>query len=243
MKQSLVIILIFSFVRLYAQTDKNYIVRTNLGYNYVHKDMIDAGFGVTNQNFGEINQKLSLNLNAGRRFGKSFIYGLGLGYNFSKQEFNPEVDRPQISGATGFGNMTFYSNSVITSRTVGPAIFIQYFSAITDRLTIAFDGFAKYEFTTNQTKNSLFNSIVLGQPFVYSNGYFKKTNLQRLGFGILPSVRYNILKNAGLELTYGLLQYTLKINDSRMDNSNKKTKTFDAGFKPENWLIGFYLKL
>ncbi len=70
-----------------------------------------------------------------------------------------------------------------------------------------------------------------------------ESDQQFLAIGIYPSLRFNILKNVGMELGFGNIEYSHKTNDSRTGVNGNKTKEFKIGFKPENWLIGFYINL
>lgn len=243
MRKIIIIFILLSFIRLNAQTDKKYILKVNLGYNSVSKDLLELDNGNWYQYyFGEIKNELKLDLNIGRKFRSSFYFGAGFQYNTSVQELNPEGEVPDTS-VNGFRYLSNFTNTVITDKTISPYISIEYFKPLTDHFTIAINAFVKYDFNKNSTKNTLYSRAVLGQPFVFTNEYFKETNLQRLGFGIRPSLRYNIFKSAGLEFTFGLLQYSNKIRDSRMEDLDQKSGTFSIGFGPENWLVGFYLKI
>jgi hypothetical protein len=244
MRKIICIILLFGIIHLNAQTEKKYLFRSGLGYKHVHYDMVDANNGgAYGTYFGQIINELALNFNASRKLNSSFYYGLGLLYNSSKQEFNPEADRPQINGSSGFGSMTQYVNTVNTDQTISPYLFIEYFNAVSDRFTIAFDIYTRYDLNTTKSKSILLTNHGLNQPFEYSSEYYKESNLGKLCGGIRPSIRYAVFKNAGLEFTYGRIEYSIKIKDSRTLNQNNKTNTFELGFGPENWLVGFYVKI
>ena len=97
MKQIFYLIFIFSFIEVNAQTDKNYILRTNFGYSFSHKDMLDAGaanFGW--YYYGVKNNDLNFTISGGRKLKSNFYYGLGLFYNTFSQETNPDDDIPKL---------------------------------------------------------------------------------------------------------------------------------------------------
>lgn len=244
MRKIICIILLFGFISLNAQTEKKYLFRSDVGYEHVHYDMLDANNGgAYGTYFGQVKNELTLNFNASRKLNSSFYYGAGLLYNSSKQEFNPESDRPQINGSAGFGSMTQYVNTVNTDQTISPYLFIEYFKAVTDRFIIAFDGYIRYDLNTTKSKSILLTNHGLNQPFGYSSENYKESNLSRLCIGIRPSVRYSVIKNAGLEFTYGIIEYSLKTKDSRALNQDNHTNKFALGFGPDNWLVGFYVKI
>jgi hypothetical protein len=64
-----------------------------------------------------------------------------------------------------------------------------------------------------------------------------------MDFGLRPALRFRLVKNFGLDFTFGILQYSLKIKDSRQNDLDKKTNAFQIGFVPNNWMLGIYLKL
>jgi hypothetical protein len=73
MKNLICLFLLFCFTALHAQTDKHYLIRSNIGYNYSHKDMLDAGNGFpTNGLFGQIDHEFNGSLSAGRRLNPNF---------------------------------------------------------------------------------------------------------------------------------------------------------------------------
>jgi len=64
--------------------------------------MLDASSGVLGNNiFGEINSTFSTSLAAGRKLKSSFYWGIGVFYNCSKNELNPDADVPDPSNSSG----------------------------------------------------------------------------------------------------------------------------------------------
>jgi hypothetical protein len=52
-------------------------------------------------NFGEINSAFSTSLAAGRKLKSNFYWGLGIFYNSSKNELNPDAGVPDFSNSSG----------------------------------------------------------------------------------------------------------------------------------------------
>ncbi len=246
MKKLYFLILLCSVLIANAQKEKKYILRTDFGYSYSHKDMLDAGSNNFGDNyFGEINSAFTTSIGAGRKLKSNFYYGLGVIYHSSKHEINPDADIPDFSGSPGYIQMQSYVHSLSTDKVISPYLFLQYFYNFTDWFSIAFDLYSKYDFYQNKT-NAIFY-----MPF-NSNGDFSyvkysenntETKKQILNIGLRPSLRFKLYKNFGLNFAFGILEYSLKINDSRDDELEKKTNAFKIGFSPNNWLLGIYLKL
>ncbi|MDP2723316.1 MAG: hypothetical protein Q8O72_11205 [Bacteroidales bacterium] len=78
--------------------------------------------------------------------------------------------------------------------------------------------------------------------FVISEELHESTEKEYFCFGLQPVFKLDICKNFGMELRLKLIEYTQKTYDSFI-NREKKTCNFEVGFKPENWMIGFYLRL
>jgi hypothetical protein len=59
------LILFFSIIAANAQQEKKFILRTDFGYSYSHKDMLDAGSNSIGLNyFGEINSAFTTSMDA-----------------------------------------------------------------------------------------------------------------------------------------------------------------------------------
>ena len=246
MKKALFTVLLFSIVTVYAQQDKKYILRTDFGYSYSHKDMLDASttaFGTNN--FGEINNAFTTSIAAGRKLKSNFYYGLGVFYNSSKYELNPDADIPDFSGSSGYIQMHSYVHSVSMDKAISPFLFFQYFLNLTDWFSIAFDLYSKYDFYQNNTDNIFYtpNPEPGDYTYVKVNESSVETKKQILNFGIRPSLRFKLHKSFGLDFTFGIVQYSLKIKDSRQDDLDNSTTEFQLGFAPNKWMLGIYLKL
>jgi len=233
------IIITLSFLQPYAQTEKNYLLRTNFNYFYKHKDKIDAGNGIIPQDgiYGVKTSNLSFAITSARKFKTCFYYGLGFSYNQAKEEINPNSDMSAASGS-GYSSNIIIQNTISGSRTYSPLIFIQYDNNLSDRFSVAIELYSKYDFSNFKTINTLTNFLP-----GYNNISEKFQKKQYLNIGLHPSIRFDIMKNLGTELTLELFEYTHKFKDSRMPDDSKKTSSFQIGFKPENWLLGFYLRI
>ena len=208
--------------------------------------MLDAKPDNFGQNyFGEINNAFSTSIGAGRKLKSNFYYGLGVFYNSSKHEINPDADIPDFSASSGYVQMTSYVHSVSTDKAISPFLFFQYFYDFTDWFSIAFDLYSRYDFYQNKTNRIYYtpNPEPGDYTYIKINENSTETKKQILNFGLRPSLRFKLYKNFGLDFTFGIMEYSLKIKDSRQDDLKKKTKAFRMGFAPNDWMLGVYLKL
>ena len=245
MKQLFYFIFILYFTNSYAQTEKKFILRTNFGYNFSHQDNLDSRQSVDQYYPGGINtNKFNFGFTAGRKLKSNFYYGLGVFSTISKEETNPDVKFPEINGSLGFISLTSYMNTVSKNSSISPVIYFQYFTNFSEKFSIAFDLYSKYTFNSNSEAGTLYLPDIPNKQFIKSGNEIElESNQQFINVGICPSLRFNIYKNFGMELAFGKLQYSNKISDSRKEEIDNKTKEFEFGFKPENWLIGFYLNI
>lgn len=240
MKHFFLFFLIFSIFELTAQTENNFILKTNIGYSYIHNDNGDVSSQSTGLNYGEKINDLNFSVTAGKNFRSHFNYGLGLSYNTIKKEVNPENDIPELNNSAVYIGAFSYVNSVETSRIISPIIYFQYYSNFSERIYITFDLYSKYDFDLTKTESTLYNPNFI----IYSYDEFDqfKTEIKRqyLNVGMFPSVRINLYKNFGMDFSFGTIEYRIKTVDSRT-NIDKKTTEFNLDFNPENWKIGFYV--
>lgn len=226
-----------------AQTSKDYLLRTNFGFTFAHEDMLDAGVSNLGQEYyGILKSDLTYSLNGGRELISNFYYGLGLTYNRFKQEINPADDVPEIKGTYGFQSMSSYVNSLSVNETISPFVFVQYFTKMSDRFSVAIDVYSQFDFNSNKTNYYHFGPDIINQTYIRTGEYKTSKKRQYINVGIQPSVRFSLFDNLGLEFSVGLLNYKQKIKDSRFD-LNKKSKMLEFGLMPENFLFGFYLKI
>jgi hypothetical protein len=215
---------------IYAQNDRNYILRMNLGGHISHRDFLVSQNNFLNTYrvdlFGETLNNWNFNFSGGKSFKSNYYFGLGFFFDLSKKEFKTGSNVPNIN------------YSVLTNKVIGPLIFFQYFTQISDRFTIAIELNSKYYFNQENGKTKTL------YPGIPRNSFQRETEIikQNISFGLLPSLRYNIVKNFGLELTFGLFAYKQKLNVNPDIDPEIKTKGFVMDFKPDKWLIGVYQK-
>lgn len=262
MKQTLTILFVLGMMTIQAQSDKKFLIRADIGYHYKHDDGLDQVSSINSYYYyGEITRDVNLNLNGGIKLKSNFYLGLGLNYHNGKKETNPDEDVPDvnISSSTGYATFLSYTNSTTIENTTSPYLFFQYFNNLTDWLTISADLYSMYDYThihstsVSHMQTIVFNDTLVsvhpGEPFgdITSDGYDysrgKDVKKQTLHIGLRPSLRFNVLKNAGLTFTFGQIQYSTKTKDSRASDEENKTKSFNIDFSPSNWLFGFYVRL
>ena len=237
-------LLILSFLKINAQTEKNYIIKTNLGYKYNHDDKLDLSTNPSSFDYGKKTNDLKSSLTVGRKLNNKFYYGVGLSYNLIKTELNPESDVPASSfnPASAVITMVSYYNEINSNHIISPLIYFQYFMNLNERFSLTIDLVTKYDFSVTKGENTLYLPDIYTYSYYAGATYSSEVKKQFFNIGIFPSLRVNIYKNFGMDLTIGYANYKIKTNDSRLD-LNKKSKEFDIDFKPENWNIGFYLEI
>lgn len=246
---------------LQAQSDKKFLLRADFGYHYEHDDGLDNVPSVySSAIFGEITREINVNIDGGLKLRSNFYYGLGLSYHSGKKETNPDEDLPNSNNASS-GYTTYYSyiQSVKTNNTVSPYVYFQYFKPTTDWLTFSVDVFIKYDFARIKTTNNSYSNGIINVDSLW-NGYPDRpfgditvdgsqytsgsdVSTQAFHLGIRPSLRFNVLKNAGITFTFGQALYSAKTKDSRASSDENKTKSFDIDISPSNWLLGVFVRL
>jgi len=246
MKKALIIVFTLVLTVTNAQNDKKFLLRTSFGYNYSHMDRMDAGAGYLSNNiFGKINKEFTVVINGSRRLKNNFYYGLGFSYLAGKQEINPDGDIPKPGTSTGYVTyFTSYSNSVTLNKIYSPIVFFQYYYDISERFSINLDAWSRYDFTSETFEANFFSMQIQDSIFIAEDNLYQENKKQFIAFGISPSIRVSIIKNMGLELIIGSLEFKQKLKDSRApDDNDRYTSEFTVGFKPENWLIGIFVKI
>lgn len=151
---------------------KDYLLRTNFGFSFAHEDMLDAGASNLGQDYyGIFKSDLTYSLNGGRKLASNFYYGLGLNYNRLKQEINPADDIPENKGSYGFQSMRSYVNSLSVNETISPFVFVQYFTNMSDRFSVAIDVYSQYDFSTNKTNYYHFSPDIINQTYERTGEY------------------------------------------------------------------------
>lgn len=233
----------FSFYALRAQSEKGFIVETSLGYKRVHNDPVDAFREFSGTVYGEKINELTSVLTVGKKLKANMYYGLGLLHNANRRELNPDSDIPswESSAGSGFVTYTSYHHFVSTSNVIGPMVYFQYFTSLTERVFLTLDFNARYDFDRTQTQSTLYNPNPFDNAYEASSEYKTEIKKQYVNIGLFPSLRVSLYKEFGMDLTFGSIQYRAKTFDSMREMDNM-TKEFTMGFKPENWMVGFYLK-
>lgn len=239
MKHLFYLVLIFSFFELSAQTEKDFILKTSIGYNYNHNYDRDIS---ESSGYGEKINDLKFSLTSGKKLKSHFYYGLGLSYNAIKKELNPDSDVPMLSSSQSYFGASSYYNSISTSNVISPIIYLQYYTKLNERIYFTIDLYSKYDFYITKTESALYFPDLTNYNYDKVDGYESEMKKQYFNIGIFPSLRINIYKNFGMDFTFGSVAYRIKTADSSI-NIDKKTKEFEIEFKPENWIIGFYLEI
>ncbi|PIQ28420.1 MAG: hypothetical protein COW63_14815 [Bacteroidetes bacterium CG18_big_fil_WC_8_21_14_2_50_41_14] len=254
MKQTLILFLFLCFINLNAQTEKKYLVLSDFGYNYIHKDATDLYYSGQSSIYGEITREVTLNLSIARKFKSNFYYGIGFRYHNSKKVSNPDGDIPKNSNNTGYASYIITYQATTIDKSSSPYLFVEYFTHLTNWLTFSIDLYSKYNFTnvvTNQklqkVNTTLFDSISPGHGdvggFLIIDHANSEKKIQSLHIGLQPSFRFAVFKNMGISFSFGQIEYNTKIKDSRRTDTDQMTKSFSMGFSPANWLLGFYIRL
>ena len=242
MKQLLTLILVCSAIFLQAQNEKNFIVITDLAYDFDYNDKSDY---ISDIRFGENIHKLKYNLAVAKKKNNNFYYGLGCSFDYSSQELNPKKDMPELDIDSSTGYIEWYTtiiNYTITNSKISPYFFVQYYSNISNKLVFATDFYAGYSYNLHKTK---------AIPFTIDDGKYypnessetiTKQHQHHVFLGVQPSLRYSLKDNIGISLKFGNMGFNQKVSESTLDLDNK-SKSFDFGFRPKDWQLGVFFML
>jgi hypothetical protein len=233
--------LIFFISESIAQTEHNYILNTNLGYNYAFVDKVDEmTYDMYNMMLSEreIND-LNLSVSMGRKLRSNFYYGLGFTLNLRKDELNPGVNKPHYESEMGVYLSSY--NAVSQTSIYGPMAYFQYYFNLSERSFFTLTLISQYDFEKNVSEHRVFTpGIMPGNEYFTINVYSSKSKRQYFKTGLVPGFRMNIYRSFGVDITMGSMAYRIKTTESRLPDI-KKSREFAIGFKPENWTIGFHL--
>lgn len=232
-------------LNLFSQElNKNSIfIRTSLNYSQTNDDQSDfyQNIFVLNNTFENTKtQAYNSGLTVGKRFKNGLYCGVGIWYFYTKTNTNIEEEQTDNMGLL-FSH--YYHNSNINTTTISPAISFGYNKNLIKKLSISFEFYAKYNFTKmiNDSESYYYEYDSTG-VHKYTNNKLNNTELESLGIGLFPSLKYEINNVLGIELAFGNVYYQTKTKDSRYFDPDKKTNQFNIDFKPSNWILSFYVQ-
>ncbi|TVQ15194.1 MAG: hypothetical protein EA361_06285 [Bacteroidetes bacterium] len=241
MKHLIAILLIFCFVEVSAQKEQNFILSTNVGYNYTYEDKSEnlpvGGFFLPEDK--KIND-LNFSMSAGRKFSSNFYYGLGFALNMRKEEWNPDVNKPYRDKETGWTSTT--SNAVSENYVYSPLAFLQYVANLGERAQVTLSLISQYDFEKSTEERKLFQPGQLGDDNFITHTSRKESTREYFNAGLMPGFRMNLYKSFGLNIAFGSVAYRIKTAESRLpDMDIKASREFIVRFRPEDWRIGLHL--
>jgi hypothetical protein len=242
-------ILTFSFLLIFSETDaqnrKNYLFRSGIGYSYTHKDQLDAGNGYpSNGLYGEIINDFTVSVNAGRQLKSHFYVGLGFDYSLQKNEINPDGDVPDPDPQSGYQGIYFsFFQSIKKTHTYSPFLYFQYFYSFSEIFSLSLDLYSRYNFSSSETNAFAYELTLPDSTFIPVGEQHTGSEIQSIDLGLSPSIRVKIANDMGIEFTFGQVEFSQKTMDSRFPEDSFLSNRFNIEFKPENWMVGFYIKL
>jgi hypothetical protein len=240
MKSLIKLFFILFITELSAQTERNYIVNSDVNYNYTYMDKAENfEFGGTTILSDRKINDLKLSLAFGKKIKPNLYYGLGVMLVFRDEVENPDVDKPIYNSETGFYFSSY--NSTSKSNVYSPLAFLQYNITLNERSQIRISLISQYDFERYTYERIVYDSGMFPvDDFFTTHTTSYESNRQYLKIGIVPGFSISLYKNFGMDLTLGSVGYRIKMFESRLTDI-KKSREFNIGFKPENWSVGFHL--
>ncbi|MEO1052954.1 MAG: hypothetical protein AAFX87_20130 [Bacteroidota bacterium] len=234
MKNVFILCLLFISNHLYSQSENSILVRTNIGYS---SDKILLPSTIAGNTTNVIQRQLNWRASGGIQINKNLILGAGLGILRNVSEQN---SFGQTNANAGFISIT--TTEDFTATTTTPFIFGSLFGNLSEKIIIAGDLHIGYNFTNeNVVSASVSDSGTGGTPITNSNRF--ESELRGYNVSIVPSVRFKLFKNAGLDLAFGNIGYTSTTSDSRFEELQENPSNFRVNFNPSSWLLGFFIEL
>ncbi len=226
-----------------AQLAHDYILKMNGSYSSIRKDIFDLNPLYTPPaniyNYGLISRNVESGVSLGKKIKTNLYYGVGLSYQKNREDLNPIKYIPSRNQCPG--GCSSYSNSLVTSKTLSPSVFLQYNAAILEKVYFVFDVYSAYRWETSFDSRRLYVSNQGLGEFILLSQSEEEIKKQWLSIGLMPSIRVNIYKNFGVDLGLGVLQYSQKTRDSRKQDLSNKTNQFELSLRPEHWTIGLWM--
>jgi hypothetical protein len=267
MKYFLILICLLPFFSVTAQDSARFCFSAGAGYDFQRSDDVPSSAYYTNDSWDKT-QNLNFRLSASRKLtcyfsaGVSFLYNIALSENFEK--------KTPLNASTGYTGLITSFAAEMKEKTYSPQLFLRYDYPVSERITLSADfytGFdfhySKYTSSFNQGLYILPRGYYYGSNFdsIYGNIFIQDTtrlffnpqitdaqnnskqDTRSIRLGIKPSLRFGLFKNAGIEFSFGVMEFRKKLFDSRMPDKTKLSHGFRSSFGPETWLIGFYMAI
>ncbi|SDM43374.1 hypothetical protein SAMN05421823_113104 [Catalinimonas alkaloidigena] len=247
MKATFALILLLGSLHCWGQS--RYLVESHLGYTYRYHDRLDAPAGL----YGQIQQKLHATVSVGRRWNDSFYYGVGLAHTFSKQETNPTRSAPAFNPAPyGYSSWQGYTHSTLTHSELTPFAFVQYLTTLSECFSVVIGGQAGYVFQqqklSSNARSAALHWVDSTGTWAFTDGEYwvasqaNRSRQQAVQVRVVPALRCDLGKRAGIALQFASLAYRHKLRDSRAQHVGPASHEFQLNFKPEVWEVGGYVR-
>ncbi len=236
MKYFVKLLLIFCFVEVSAETERNFIIISNVGYSYDYEDISE---NITSGFFQTVDREIrdfDFSLSVGRKFGSDFYYGLGFGLNFWKEAWNPDLNKPDQNYVHGWASLR-------KDYVYSPLAYLQYVANLVERAQVTLTLISRYDFEKSIEESTLFEpwTLVGGGHTFLTRTSGKESTRQYFNAGLVPGFRVNLSKTFGLNIAFGSLVYRVKTAESKLSDLDfKKAREFNMRFHPENWRVGFH---
>lgn len=240
MKFLIKLLLVFYAIELNAQTEQNYILNFNIGYNYAYEDKAEnVPYGVPVELSDKEINDLTFTFTIGRKLKSNLYCGLGVSHSLFKEELNPGVNKPRYNSEIDVYFQT--SNAVSKRSTYGPMAYIQYNLNLGERIRFIVSFISQYDIEKNIQEYHIFvPGMISSDDYYTTHSTFYESDRQYFKASVVPGFRINLHKNFGIDFVFGSLGYRIKTVESRLSDI-KKSREFNVGFKPENWTAGLHL--
>lgn len=267
MKNFLIFICLLPFYSLNAQDSAKFCFSAGVGYDFQKSDDVPSSTYYSNDSWDKT-QSLNFRLSASRKFTSRFSAGVGfLCITALSENFE---NKTQSSASTGYTGLINSFAAEMKEKTYRPQLFLRYDYPVSERITFSADFYTGFDFhysnyysSINQGLYVLPRGYFYGSNFdsIYDNIFIKDTtsllfntqitdaqnnskqDTRSIRLGIKPSLRFELFKNAGIEFSFGVMEFRKKLFDSRLPDKTKLSHGFRSSFGPESWLIGFYMAI
>lgn len=222
------------FVNSNAQSDKTWIVSTQVGFFY-KKNMNEYDNGAFSPAsftpYYDISRSFSNRIYIGKKIGKNLNVGAGVELNLIKNQAENEEYLYTNNLFTGIRTTI----NVNKTNRYSPFIFFEYNQTIGSRFYLV----AKAHFQYDLYKLNNSREVTEGSDYSEFN---EEQNQHYMTIGLQPALRYDLFERFGIELNFGKIEHSTQTMNSEENINDTEPNKLEINFKPNNWLIGVYFR-
>ncbi|MFN2395477.1 MAG: hypothetical protein ABR597_07290 [Bacteroidales bacterium] len=237
MKYLISLFLVFYFAGLSAQSEQNFILNTNIGYNYAYEDKADDyPFDMYSVPRDKTINNLEFSVAIGKKFKSNFYYGIGFALNLQKTEVYPGINKPYYDSEFGYYYRSY--NNVFKDYVYSPLVYLQYITNLGERFKMTVTLISQYDFEKSFAKFTRYEPVSFENYTTSVNT--DESKREYISALLVPGFKLNLYKSFGMNVSFGSMAYRIKTAESLLPDI-KKSREFAIDFKPENWTLGFHL--